>query len=123
MNLSSGKCVARIVSALLYSIEGFRAAWNYEASFRQEIILTSILTPLAFIIGQSFTQSAVLLIVVYIVLIVELVNSAVESVVDRIGDEYHELSRRAKDMGSAAVFLSLVLCFAIWTLIIWQNYF
>jgi len=123
MNLLSGKGVTRIVSALLYSIEGLRSAWNYEASFRLEIILASILTPLAFAIGRSLTQIATLLIVIYIVLIVELMNSAVESAVDRIGNEYHKLSRRAKDMGSAAVFLSLMLCFAVWVLVIWQNYF
>lgn len=112
----------RLVKALIYSIQGLLAAWKIEASFRQEIIAAVILIPASFAISKSWTQAAVLLVVVALVLIAELVNSAIEALVDQIG-EYNELSGRAKDMGSAAVLLSILLCLTVWILVICQNYF
>lgn len=112
----------RLVKALIYSIQGLLVAWKTEASFRQEIIAAVILIPTSFAISKSWTQTAVLLVVVALVLIAELVNSAIEAIVDQIG-EYNELSGRAKDMGSAAVLLSILLCLTVWILVICQNYF
>lgn len=114
----------RLLRAIIYSIEGIKAAWRHEASFRLEkTIAAVILTPISFMLTESLTQAAVLLVVVWLVLLIELINSAIESAVDRISEDYHELSGRAKDIGSAAVFLALILCVIVWGLVIWQNYF
>lgn len=94
-------------------MSGLRTAWK-EAAFRQEILLAMVLLPLAFLIGQSWLEVAMLAAVVMLVLIVEVLNSAIEAAIDRIGPEWHDLSRQAKDMGSAAVLLSLLLCAGVW---------
>jgi len=94
-------------------MSGLRTAWK-EAAFRQEILLAIVLLPLAFLIGQSWVETAMLAAVVMLVLIVEVLNSAIEAAIDRIGPEWHDLSRQAKDMGSAAVLLSLLLCAGVW---------
>lgn len=107
----------RIVSATLNSFAGLRAAWRNEAAFRQECVLAAILVPAAFWVGDTAVERVLLIASVLVVLIVELLNSAVEAVVDRIGPERHELSGRAKDLGSAAVLLSLVLAGGAWGLI------
>jgi len=94
-------------------MSGLRTAWK-EAAFRQEILLAMVLLPLAFLIGQTWLEVAMLGAVVMLVLIVEVLNSAIEAAIDRIGPEWHDLSRQAKDMGSAAVLLSLLLCAGVW---------
>ena len=106
--------IARIIDASIYSMRGFRFAWKNEAAFRQELWLSIIMVPLAFYLGDSAVERAILLIPVFLVLIVELLNSAVEAAIDRIGAERHELSGAAKDIGSAAVFASLVLVGLVW---------
>ena len=104
----------RVISAACYSWKGFKSAWKHEAAFRQEVVLFTLMTPFAFWIGDTASERVILLAVLLIVLVVELLNSAVESVVDRVGEDYHELSGRAKDQGSAAVFLSLSIAILVW---------
>jgi diacylglycerol kinase (ATP) len=94
-------------------MQGLRAGWG-ETAFRQEAILSLVLMPLAFWLGQNWVETALLAGTVLLVMIVELLNTCVESAIDRIGPEWHDLSKRAKDMGSAAVLLSLLLCGGIW---------
>lgn len=108
----------RVINATRYSMKGLKAAYINEAAFRQEIWCAIILFPLAFIFGDTHIEKILLIGTIFLVLITELLNSAVESVVDRIGSEYHELSGRAKDVGSAAVFMSMVLLAITWFLII-----
>lgn len=106
--------LARIWYALGYSWRGFRAAWRHEAAFRQESLAALLLAPLSYSIAESPLELLLLLAVLLLVLVVELLNSAIEAVVDRIGDAPHSLSARAKDMGSAAVFVALVLAGLVW---------
>ena len=96
----------RIWNAMLYSVAGLRAAWDNEAAFRQEIVLCLILIPAAFWVGGNALERVLLIGSCLLVLVVELLNSAIEAAIDRIGADRHTLSGRAKDMGSAAVFLS-----------------
>lgn len=112
------KGFARIYAAFCNSLSGFRAAWMNEEAFRQECLLAFAGVPLGLWLGQSGIEKALLVGVLINVLVVELLNSAVEATVDRIGAERHELSGRAKDIGSAAVFSSLVLAGAIWLLVL-----
>ena len=112
----------RVIKATGYSWQGFRAAWANESAFRQECIIGLMLLPLAFVIGQSMLQVAVLIAVLAFVLSTELLNSAVEAVVDRVGHEYHDLAGQAKDMGSAAVFVSLSLVVIVWTMMAIKNF-
>ena len=115
--------IERIIKAFGYSLKGFRAAWQYEAAFRQEVALSVVLVPLGFWLGHTAVERAILVGVVLMVPVVELLNSAVETVVDRVGSEHHQLAGRAKDMGSAAVFLSLVNVIVIWGVILQPYYF
>jgi diacylglycerol kinase (ATP) len=108
----------RLVNATVFSIRGLYAALRHEAAFRQELGFAVVMTPLAFWIGESTVEIALLISCLLIVLIVELLNSAIEAVVDRVSTEEHELSGRAKDLGSAAVFVSLANVIIIWGLII-----
>ena len=114
--------IARIIDAGAYSYKGIKAAWINEAAFRQELCLMLIMAPAALWLGQNATEQAILLASCFVVVIVELLNSAIEAAIDRIGPEHHELSGRAKDMGSAAVFFSLTLVVACWSLIAWQRF-
>ncbi len=114
------KGLNRILHAGGYSIQGLRAGWG-EPAFRQEAILAMALVPLAFWLGQSWVETALLAGSVVLVTIVELLNTCVDSAIDRIGPEWHDLSKRAKDMGSAAVLLSLLLCAGIWLGALWQR--
>lgn len=114
--------IQRVIKATKYSWQGFRAAWKNESAFRQECIIGLIMLPCAFIIGQTMLQVAVLICVLGIVLITELLNSAIEAVVDRVGPEYHDLAGRAKDMASAAVFVSLTMVVIVWTLVAINNF-
>jgi diacylglycerol kinase (ATP) len=104
----------RIIKAGGYSFLGLKAAWKYESAFRQEVLLAAAMIPGAVWLGRTADEIGLLIGTVMLVVIVELLNSAVEAVVDRIGDEPHKLSGRAKDMGSAAVFISLLLVLVIW---------
>jgi len=114
--------LTRILNAAGYSFKGLRAALRYESAFRQELALCVVLLPAADWLGTTPVEWALLVGSLLLVLIVELLNSAIEAVVDRFGDEMHELSGRAKDMGSAAVFVSLANVVAIWGLIAWQRF-
>lgn len=113
----------RIWNAGFYSAAGLRAAWRHEAAFRQELLLCVLLVPAAFWVGGNATQRALLLGSALLVLVVELLNSAVEATVDRMGEERHPLAGRAKDMGSAAVFISLWMVVLCWGLIIHERFF
>ncbi|WP_136066248.1 diacylglycerol kinase [Modicisalibacter radicis] len=104
-----------------YSLKGFKAAFCNEAAFRQEAVLCALLLPLAWWVGETPVEWLLLIGSCVAVLIVELLNSAVETVVDRIGPEHHVLSGRAKDIGSAAVMLSLLMAGLTWGLLLWQR--
>ncbi len=108
----------RFKKAFFCSLSGLQAAWNNEQAFRQEILLVAGLTPIAFFLGKSGLEKGVMLSCLFLILIIEIVNSAIEAVVDRISSEHHHLSGLAKDLGSAAVALSLVNCLVVWGLII-----
>ncbi|MDD0824793.1 diacylglycerol kinase [Mannheimia sp. AT1] len=108
----------RVLRATHYSMKGLKAAYINEAAFRQEMWCAIILFPLALILGDTNIEKALLVGTIFIVLITELLNSAVESVVDRIGSDFHELSGRAKDIGSAAVFMSMMLLAITWILVL-----
>ncbi len=110
----NGRGFMRIVRAMVCSWQGFRAAWRHEAAFRQEALLAIVLIPLGLWLGQGGVQRALLAGSVLLVPIAELINSAIEAVVDRIGPERHVLSGRAKDMGSAIVFLAISLAIMVW---------
>jgi diacylglycerol kinase (ATP) len=110
--------IKRIVSAFNNSIKGFVGCWKNEAAFRQEVIACVVLVPLGFYLGEGGVEKTLLVGVCFLVLIVEILNSAIEAVVDRIGSEHHELSGLAKDLGSSAVFISLVLVGITWALIL-----
>lgn len=112
----------RVWHAFGYSLSGLKAAW-YEKAFRQEAIGAFALIPLSFYIGKTWLETAVLTGTVTLVMVVELLNTGIESAIDRIGPEWHELAKRAKDMGSAAVLLSLLLCIATWAGAIHANFF
>jgi len=113
--------LARVWHATLISLNGLRAAWD-ETAFRQEAILAMLMIPLAFWIGRSWVETAVLAGSVLLVMIVELLNTAVEAAIDRIGPEWHDLSKQAKDMGSAAVLLALLLAGGIWLAALWHRF-
>lgn len=113
--------VDRIVRATTSSLSGLRMAYSGEAAFRQEVWAGAVLIPSAFFLGQDWVQTALLVGSVVLVLITELLNSGIEAVVDRISYDWHELSKRAKDYGSAAVMLSLLLCAAIWAAALSQR--
>lgn len=109
--------LARIVAAFGYSVQGLKAAYRHEAAFRQECWLVAVLLPIALIWNVGLLAKVLLIGSLLLILIIELLNSALEAVVDRIGPEYHELSGRAKDIGSAAVLLTLLLAAITWGLV------
>ena len=111
----------RIWKATRYSMQGLKAAWINESAFRQECMLGMVLLPLAFWLAQNWVEATVLIAVCFLVLIIELLNSAIEAVVDRVGPEHHDLAGRAKDMGSAAVMLSLIMALGTWFLILMHR--
>ena len=108
----------RICNALGYSLSGLAAAYRNEDAFRQEVLMAVILVPLAFYLGEDALERALMIASVMFVIIVELLNSAVEATVDRISLENHSLAKRAKDIGSAAVLLSLVNLVVVWGFLI-----
>lgn len=107
------KGLNRIWHAAGYSMAGLRAGWG-ETAFRQEAVAALFLLPLAAWLGQSWIEIALLAGSVIALMVVELLNTAIETAIDRVGPEWHDLSKRAKDMGSAAVLLSLVFCLGVW---------
>jgi len=113
--------IKRIIHATGYSWLGLKAAYKHESAFRQEIWSAVILIPLGYYLGQDWTGRAALIGSVLFVLVVELLNSAIETVVDRISDEPHELSGRAKDMGSAAVLIALIIAAIVWAAVLIEN--
>ncbi len=118
-NRHKGKTgLARIWNALSYSLDGFAAAFRHEDAFRQEVLLALLLVPIALVTPASGTGKAVMVASVLLVLIVELLNSGIEAVTDRISLEDHVLAKRAKDMGSAAVMLSLINVPVVWLLVL-----
>ena len=107
----------RIFNAATISCKGIASSWRSEAAFREEILSGIVMFPAAFFLGETLTQTALLIIPLFLVLIVELINTGIEHVVDRVGMEQHELSGLAKDAGSAAVFLCNILVICVWTLV------
>ncbi|HGJ5884720.1 diacylglycerol kinase [Arsenophonus sp.] len=115
--------LTRIIKATGYSLKGLRAAWKSEAAFRQEAIMVIIAIIVAFLLDVQWIERLLLISSMVLIAIVELLNSAIEAVVDRIGTELHELSAKAKDIGSAAVFISICLAIFIWSVVIGNHYF
>ncbi len=111
----------RIFHATLISLQGLRAGWS-EPAFRQEALISIVLVPSSFLLGRTWVETALLAGSIVLVMIVELLNTAVEAAIDRIGPEWHDLSKRAKDMGSAAVLLSLLICGGVWGAALWQRF-
>lgn len=110
--------IGRVVRATVNSLRGLRVAWQHQIAFRQELAAALVLIPVAVWQGDSGLERAVLIAVLILVLIAELINSAIESVVDRVGTEFHELSGRAKDLGSAVVLLAILNAAIVWALIL-----
>ena len=108
----------RVWNAMFYSFEGLTAAYRHEDAFRQEVLLALLLIPLAFFLPASGLGKALMIASVLLVLIVELLNSAVEATVDRVSLEHHRLAKRAKDIGSAAVMMSLANVVVVWLLVL-----
>jgi diacylglycerol kinase (ATP) len=117
MNNHSIFDIGRLFRAFNYSMRGLITAFKYETAFRQEIILCIIFIPLAFYVGKSAAQIALLILSILLILIVELINSSIEAIVDRISKDPHELSGRAKDMSSAAVLIAIVNAILVWGVI------
>ena len=107
------KGINRIVHALGYSLQGLHSAF-YEPAFRQELWLSLLLIPASFWLGKNWVEISLLAATVFLVMIVELLNTGLETAIDRIGPQWHDLSKRCKDLGSAAVLLSLILCLGVW---------
>ncbi len=114
--------ISRLIAATRYSWKGFKAAWMHEEAFRMETTLALGFTPLAFIIGQGLAHQIALVITCGLVILAEVINTAIESIVDRIGPEHDPLSGQAKDLGSAAVFVTLALFLVVWVVSAWQYF-
>jgi diacylglycerol kinase (ATP) len=115
--------LTRLFHATRWSFRGLRAGWSNEAAFRQEVLLLIVALPLSLLLARNTVQWLLLVLPLLALLTVELINSAIETVVDRIGSEFNELSGRAKDLGSAAVFICLLACATSWLTIGYQNFF
>ena len=109
---------SRMFKATVWSCQGLRAAWLHESSFRLEVYLLAVLAPLAVWLGTDGVERALLIGSCLLVLAVELLNSAIEAVIERYGPEFHELAGRAKDMGSAAVFVTMINVLVVWSLVL-----
>ncbi len=116
MNQYTG--LTRLIKAFGYSMEGLKAAWINEAAFREEVLLCIVLIPLAVWLGDSGIERALLISCLLLVLITELLNSAIEALADRITQERHPLIKRAKDIGSAAVFIAICYTIVVWGLVL-----
>ncbi|MBU2705312.1 diacylglycerol kinase [Zooshikella marina] len=115
--------IRRLINATRYSYQGLTSAWHHEAAIRQEIVLITVLTPLAIWLDVTTIERILLIGSLLLLLIVELLNSAIETVVDRIGSDFHELSGRAKDTGSAAVLITLLLVTMTWGMILFNHFY
>ena len=115
--------LSRIVGAFRYSIEGFRAAWQHEHAFRQEVMVAVPATIVALLLRISAFEKLALIVVLGLVLLVELINAAIEAVVDRVSLERHPLSKAAKDLGSAAVALAIAIAAATWAVVLYNRFF
>lgn len=113
--------IDRVIHAAGYSMAGLRSAYRGESAFRQEFWLAMVLVPAAFWVGRTWVEVALLIGSTVLVLIVELLNSSIEAAIDRVSFEWHDLSKRAKDLASAAVMLSLVVCAGTWLAALWQR--
>ena len=113
--------LSRIWHAATYSWDGLRSGWG-ETAFRQEVVASFVLIPVALWLGNGWVEQAILTGSIVFVLVVELLNTAVETAIDRIGPEWHDLSKRAKDMGSAAVLLTLLFAVGVWTAALWTRF-
>lgn len=125
-NIHKNTGYKRVVKALFYSFDGLASTFKHEAAFRQEAILAAILIPLSFLMQVSLVEHLILVASIFLVMIVELLNSGIEAVVDDISLKNRPLAKRAKDMGSAAVLLSLLNCFICWMAVIvvnWSSFF
>ncbi len=109
---------ARIMKATIWSLQGLRAAWLHESSFRLEVVMFLVLGPLGWYFGQNGVERALLIGSCLLVMSIELLNSSIEAVIERYGAEHHELAGRAKDMGSAAVFVLMMNVILVWALIL-----
>ena len=118
MAYSGNKGFSRVLKASRYSWQGVRAAYQHEEAFRQEVWLCLVLLPGGLYLGNGGLEKALLVACVMLVPVIEIINSAIEAVVDRFGDEMHELSGRAKDMGSAAVAMAIALLVTVWILVL-----
>ena len=114
--------IDRVIRATGYSISGLRTAYSSESAFRQEFWLAAILLPASIWLGRGWVETSMLAGSVALVLIVELLNSAIEAAIDRVSYELHDLSKRAKDLASAAVLLSLLLCAGVWLAAAWNRF-
>lgn len=114
--------IDHIVNAFRYTFAGFKSAWQNELAFRGEVVVVAFMLPLGIWLGQSAAERALLIVSLLLILITELVNSALEAVVDRIGPQRHELSKRAKDLGSAAAFVSMVAAALVWIIIAYGRF-
>jgi len=112
----------RLILAFRYSSHGFKAGWR-EPAFRQEALAAFVLLPLAIWLGNTWLEQAVLVGAVVAVMVVELLNTAIEAAIDRVGPEWHVLSKKAKDLGSAAVLMSLMFCGLVWLAALWHKFF
>ena len=112
----------RLWHATGYSLQGLRTAWG-ETAFRQEAIAAMVLLPASVWLGRTWVETALLAGTVVLLMVVELLNTGIEAALDRIGPEWHDLSKRAKDVGSAAVLLSLLLCAGVWGTALFQRFF
>jgi diacylglycerol kinase (ATP) len=122
INKPAAKGLQRLANAAIYSKQGLMATWQSEEAFRLDVWLFLALTPVAFLVGQTGLEQAILMICLFLVILCELINSAFEAVVDRISDELHPLAGMAKDIGSALVLISCSLTVLVWSLIAWDRF-
>ncbi len=115
--------IKRINAASKNSMRGIRDAWHFESAFRQDVFISAVLLLLSFLLARTVVEWIILILPLFVLIIVELLNSAIENVVDRIGPERHELSGRAKDMGSSAVFFCLILIGVVWLGMAWSRFY
>jgi diacylglycerol kinase (ATP) len=120
--LKGKRGLQRVVNALHYSLDGLRAAWHHEDAFRQEVIVAGVMIPAAMLVPVTLVERILLIAVVVLVLIVEILNTAVEAAIDRQSYEINPLAKRAKDLGSAAVMLALLLAGGVWAAIVWATF-
>ncbi|MDX9736878.1 MAG: diacylglycerol kinase [Azonexus sp.] len=121
MEFKGKQGLTRLLNALGYSRDGLAAAWKHEAAFREEVLLLLVAVPLALYFGQDGLARALLIGSILLVLIVEILNSGLEAIVDKASPEKHELAKRAKDMGSAAVLLALINAAVVWACVLWPG--